>query len=166
MRWAKTASLVCGHSPQALCLLPRAVKYQHASERAALTGDLELKRIGAIDLFKELVGGACSIFKEKESVWGVYYTLGTGWLPEEKECPPPQRDVPQTPRDPSCFLQNLPVLTGFFCSRAAPSAAGCPSSSPTTRSQTHKSSFPEESPPCPQHHPLVPANRRALQSLQ
>lgn len=46
-------------------LLPHVVKYQCASERAALPGDLELKRTGARDLFKELVGGACSIFKEK-----------------------------------------------------------------------------------------------------
>lgn len=41
------------------------LKYQCCSERAALPGDLELKRTGARDLFKEPVGGARSIFKEK-----------------------------------------------------------------------------------------------------
>lgn len=47
-------------------LLAHVLKYQCCSERAALPGDLELKRTGARDLFKEPVGGgAWSIFKEK-----------------------------------------------------------------------------------------------------
>lgn len=59
-------------------LLPHVVKYRPTSEKAALPGDLELKRIGARDLFKEVGGGACSIFKEKESIMGIYYTLDLG----------------------------------------------------------------------------------------
>lgn len=59
-------------------LLPHVVKYLPTSEKAALPGDLELKRIGARDLFKEVGGGACSIFKEKESIMGIYYTLDLG----------------------------------------------------------------------------------------
>lgn len=66
MHWAKTASMAMVTALGFSALLPRVMNYLHARERAALPGDLELKRrTGARDLFKELVGGACSIFKEK-----------------------------------------------------------------------------------------------------
>lgn len=124
-------------------LLTHVLKYQCCSERAALPGDLELKRTGARDLFKEPVGGGHGLFLKKNNPFCGFITLWAWLAAREKGALPSSEGC----CEPSCFWQHLPVLTGFLCSNNSGMPFPLPPSH-TGRSQTHKSSFPRVSPPC------------------